>query len=294
MRVGLAGFFKLVAVNAETGEERLLADWFPNLILDSGLEMLGTTTVTNACACCQVGTSSTAPNTAQTALLSRIAGTGSVQETQNGGEGSPDYYGWSRRRYRFGEGVAAGNLSEVAVAPATTGSTFNRALILNNMGVPATITVLSNEFLDVWYELRAYPPLDDTTSSANISGQAHDLTIRAAQAGSDTWAPFYAATTSMFPYSGAIGAITGLPSGTAGTNITPTIAPYSSNSKTLEMTGTWGLNSGNLSGGIRSVATARSSSLPVRFQCEFDPPIDKDNTKLLTLTFAITWARRTL
>ena len=149
-----AGWFKIEATRPD-GTRRVLADWFPNLILNGGLDRMGANP--DYLSWCQVGSGSTAPVAAQTALVNRIAGTSTQQNNVSGAQASAPYYGWYRRTYRFAQGVAAGNLSEVGVGWATSGSLFSRALILDGGGSPTTITVLSDEVLDVTYELRRYP-----------------------------------------------------------------------------------------------------------------------------------------
>ena len=286
-----AGWFKIEASRPD-GTRRVLADWFPNLILNGGLDRMGANA--DYLNWCQVGSGSTAPVATQTALVNRIAGTNTIQGNVRGTQATAPYFGWNRLTYRFARGAAAGNLSEVGVGWATSGSLFSRALILDGGGNPTTITVLSDEVLDVTYELRRYPGTVDLTGTVVLDGVTHNWVSRAAGvttewpwAGSSTMAHDWAQS-----FNGDIGAVTAsLPSGISG-NITVTPLAYSSGSYTRAATVSAGLNDSNLSGGIRSIAIRGAPGGSGRYQIQFDPAIPKDNTKVLTLTIQHTWARR--
>lgn len=286
-----AGWFKIEAIRPD-GTRRVLADWFPNLILDGGLDRMGANS--DYLNWCQVGSGSTAPVAAQTALVNRIAGTSTVQASSTGAQASAPYYGWLRRTYRFAQGVAAGNLSEVGVGWASTGSLFSRALILDGGGSPTTITVLSDEALDVTYELRRYPGTVDLTGTVVLNGVTHNWVSRAAGVTTaGVWTGEGAmALDAAQSFNGNIGAVTAPnPSGTSGV-LSATALAYSAGSYTRAVTVSAGLNNSNLSGGIRSIIVTSNVAGTGRYQIQFDPAIPKDNTKVLSLTIQHTWARR--
>ena len=286
-----AGWFKIEAIRPD-GTRRVLADWFPNLILNGGLDRMGANS--DYLTWCQVGSGSTAPVATQTALVNRIAGTNTQLANVSGAQASAPYYGWYRRTYRFAQGVAAGNLSEVGVGWATSGSLFSRALILDGGGSPTTITVLSDEVLDVTYELRRYPGTVDLTGTVVLDGVTYNWVSRAAGVtGAFSWAVAGAMDLDQaFAYNGDIGAVTAsTPSGTSG-NLSTTPLAYSSGSYTRAATVSAGLNDSNLSGGIRSIMIKSNPDGTGRYQIQFDPAIPKDNTKVLSLTIQHTWARR--
>ena len=286
-----AGWFKIEATRPD-GTRRVLADWFPNLILNGGLDRMGANA--DYLNWCQVGSGSTAPVATQTALVNQVAGTNTRQNNVNGAQASAPYYGWYRRTYRFAQGVAAGNLSEVGVGWATTGSLFSRALILDGGGNPTTITVLSDEVLDVTYELRRYPGTVDLTGTVVLDGVTHNWVSRAADVTDQgSWAGASAMPLdSALAYNGDIGAVTtSKPSGTFDTlSVTP--LAYSSGSYARASTVSAGLNQANFSGGIRSIVNFGYYGGVGRYQIQFNPAIPKDNTKVLSLTIQHTWARR--
>lgn len=284
-----AGWFKIEATRPD-GTRRVLADWFPNLILNGGLDRMGANA--DYLYWCQVGSGSTAPVAAQAALVNRIAGTNTGQAIVAGAQASAPYYGWLRRTYRFAVGVAAGNLSEVGVGWASTGSLFSRALILDGGGSPTTITVLSDEVLDVTYELRRYPGTVDLTGTVVLDGVTHNWVSRAAAVTTEgAWTGAGAMVLDFaLSFNGGIGAVTTSPSGVSGI-LSATALPYSAGSYTRAVTVSAGLNDSNLAGGIRSILI-HSYSNTARYQIQFDPAIPKDNTKVLSLTIQHSWARR--
>jgi hypothetical protein len=296
--VGVKGFFKFEAVNLKTGRKRVLADWFPNLVTDVGLNRIGSGAYFSAC---HVGTDNTAPLVSDTILGGFVAGSSTIQASNYGAQSTAPYYGWATVTYRFAEGAATGNLSEVGTASARTngGATvlFSRALILDELGDPTTVTVLSDEVLDVSYEIRLYPDLVDKTGTITITGSGdHTYVARPASVTSgSSWgyvlnrtASFTLFETAISVYNGAIGAYTSSPSGTGYHNAPVGNSAYVANSLEKQGYVSFGLNAGNLVGGIKSAYYRTSLGA---FQVEFTPNIPKDATKTLVITFKINWTR---
>lgn len=292
----VCGFFKMEAIRPD-GRKRLVADWFPNLITDGGLNRMAYGGYLSAC---HVGTSNSAPNVANTTLAGYVGGTTTVQSSSYGAQPTEPYYAWKRITYRFNVGVATGNLAEVGVATAAAngGSTvlFSRALVLDGGGSPTTITILPDEVLDVTYELRNYPPLVDVSQTLTITGSgSHDMVTRAAFVTSSNWSyrlgsavSFNTSGVDGFVYNGTIGAITTGPSGNASNVQQYNVGNYVENS--LERQGGYGfgLNQGNLVGGITA---ARYETTHGYYQTSFSPAITKDATKTLSFVFKTSWAR---
>lgn len=295
-RMEVQGFFKLEAVNEATGERRVLADWFPNLILNQGLNRLGSGNIWSNI---EVGTGSTAPAVTDSGLVSRVATSSSTQSNTDAYVAGPPDYVRTLIVIRFAAGAAAGNLSEVGIGwSSAPGNLFARSLIKDGSGNPTTITVLASEALDVSYELRTYPPASDVTGTINISGTSYDYVIRPSNVSSNfywkslTTKPDIGAGGSYaqsYAMSGGLSARTGQPSGsTVGTATGYSTNAYANNSYKLSGTVTWGLNDGNAS--FKSVTVSFGSY--AYWQIEFTPALPKTNTKVLTLGFEMTWARR--
>lgn len=174
MKLGgqMDGRYKLIATKLD-GSTRVVADWFDNLILNAGLDRLGSGGVVSHC---QVGTDSTPPSVGQSSLVSALATT-STQQALNYGTAEDASYVYYRKTFRFGVGVAAGNLSEVGVGWASN-FMFSRALIKDDLGDPTTVTVLPDEVLDVVYEVRFYQNHTERTATIDISGTDYTFTFR--------------------------------------------------------------------------------------------------------------------
>jgi hypothetical protein len=293
-RVG--GFFKMEAVRPD-GTKRLLADWFPNLITDVGLNRIGTGDFLLAC---HVGTDNTAPVVGNTALGGFVAGSNTVTVIASGAQGSAPYYGWKSKTFRFAAAPSDWNLNEVGIATLKTngGSTimFSRALTLDDLGSPATVTVLTGEILDVTYQLRLYPPLTDYTQLAVVipGSGTHDIITRASSV--TAWpggylgdmATIYTGQVNQFNvWSGDIGTITSSPSGSRQGFNAGNLA-YGNNNLYRDGAKSLGLSEGNFATGIRSLSFGTSLG---SFQQQFTPPIPKTSAKTLSLVVRYSWAR---
>lgn len=138
-------------ITGETG-------WFHNIVLDSGLDRMSVGTWINGCT---VSSDSDEPVPTQTGFASTIARTTTKVGSITGGHNTTDPnapYIWNKVQYRFNEGVATGNISSLGMGWGLN-NLWNAARVKDAQGNPATITVLSDEFLDVYCEIRFYPQL---------------------------------------------------------------------------------------------------------------------------------------
>jgi hypothetical protein len=318
----IGGFFRLEAAKIVDGKEisrRVVADWFPNLITNAGLDRLsgvGSVFGWEHFRYCVVGSSNTTPQFTDTTIGSVVAAEdggvalNSLQAITSGANSVSPYYRWARMTYRFAQGVATGNLSEVGVG--WTGSPtyllFSHALILDGIGNPTTITILADETLDVLYEYRIYPKETDSTGTTIFTGNiggTYDWIIRLANAAT-------AASNNYYPYMGVMAPMNygfeGSPGGTLGVGSTPqniaaiTTMPaglvansavgvptaYVTGDRFIIFTFTFGLNQANHVGGIRCLKTSLG---PMQLQIQFDPAIPKTLNDIVTITFKHTWNR---
>lgn len=302
----LAGYIKIEKfrgnevdgeVVEEAGSREVVANWFPNLITNAGLEAQmtqGIFSTSGVARFCAVGSGSTEPTVNDGSLEAQVGTSNTYLSNNAGATNAEPYYGYYRTVYRFAPGVAAGNLSEVGfLSSGSDGTLWSRALIKDGNGDPTTITVTPIEYLDVTYEVRLYPPLADVTGAVTISGVSYDYTLRAASVTANNWGNMMTSTVTLLSwagnnhataYNGGIGGITENPSGASANRSSFVVSPYESGSLLRTASATWGDQTGNLSGGIKSVVfhTTRGA-----FQIEFTPALPKDNTKELTLTVNI-------
>lgn len=294
----LSGHFTITAVDANTGESRELAA-FENLVLNNGLEQFGSDSP-NILNYVVVGSGSSTPVVTQTTLDSVVASTQTQQSIENGTSGSAPYYTWTRKKWRFSQGAAAGNLSEVGIGPTPT-SLFSRSLIKDAGGSPTTVTVLATEYLDVQYELRVYVPTSDVvTNNVAIGGTSYTVTARPAFCSDyPTWSAYsmlsqgirFDGGNPFIVYDGTLGAVTSAPSGNPSqSDGGATNNSYSNASHKRTGSIYFGLNNGNLTNGIKSMLLR---GYGWTFQVEFSSAIPKDANKTLTLNLEVSWARRT-
>ena len=307
----LGGEYKISAYKMVDGKrvnERVLSDWFPNLITNLGLNYIAEND--GWVPYCHVGSSSNAPAVTDISLVTPVAVSPSISAQMSGAatvNGSSPYESYKIYTYTFGIGVAAGNLSEVGVGWGTgLGSLFSRALILDTGGSPTTITVLSDEYLEVKYKLTYYPIITDTTGTVTFTGGiggTYDFILRTASVLSLV-RPF--STTYMLniamgrsssleydweTYYGDIGAITSKPANAiaiSGGFDSFTNAAYVTDSFELYLTLVLGLTKGNHVSGLRSIFFPWGINY---HQCQFDPAIPKTSDDIVTLTFKKTWGR---
>jgi len=287
----LAGYYKIEAVRPD-GTVRLLSDWFPNLILDAGLNRIGT--VSTWLNYCQLGSGNSVPVETQTALDSLVATNNSSTEL-SGSNGIPPYYTWLTKVFKFDAGVAAGDLSEVGVGWSTSGSLFSRSLILDIAGNPTTTTVLSDETLYVTYHIKRFLPGVDNSGTFIVDGTTHTYESRSAMINSITYWPLYhdvtthaGNTSGGAVYNGSIGLITLIPTGSSSNATTHSHTAYSSGSYTGEIVLNWNLTAGNFSGGVSACMVNFCGGC---YQFNISPSIMKTSDYLLSLTFQCTWGR---
>jgi hypothetical protein len=301
----VSGWFKFEALKVDSNGQvieksrRVLADWFPNIILNQGLNRHGTQNANIGA--CQVGTGTSAPVATQTSLDAFLAGTVNINSSVDTAQPTSPYFKARTVVYRFNAGTATGTISEVGVGwdPTASASLYSRALILDGGGAPTSITILADEVLDVTYQLRLYYSELDATYNATITGVG-TLTVTARPALITSpllWngglAGITTTASSGVAYNGTLGPITDLPSGTSSPSSNASLGSYSSGSYQLSGTVQYGLNNGNLVGGIKSITQGFGASFTWGvMQYEFSSVINKLSTQVLTLNFLHSWSRR--
>jgi len=303
--MGMKGLYRMQVRRAD-GSLKTDTGWFDNIITDGGLNRLGTGAAGSTCV---IGTGSATPSVSDSALQALAAATTNIPSTQAANSGSPDFYVSHTRTFRFALGALNGNYSEVGVGWANN-ALFSRALIVDGGGAPLPITVLSDEQLDVIYQLRTYMPLTDWGGTFTIGGVSTTVVGRRynqssfatnASGGGPLTAPVRAVDQNSLAYQGPIGTTASSgPTGASSILLTEagsgqwTAAAYSNNSNRRESSIAVGLNWGNVSGGIGAIDGfgGENAGHGFYFQYGFTPKIAKDATKTLALTLAISWARR--
>ncbi len=298
----LSGMFRLTKTD-EHGNSEVVADWFPNEILNSGLNRWGTGAIITGC---RVGTDGTAVDQVnQSNLLGHHARTSTTSNenvtTFGTGTGPDPYYmGW-RQSWTFPVGAITGvPLAEVGIdfgfINGVDGQCWSRALIKNNLGAPTTLTVQATESLTVDYQLRMYIPTADVVASVD----GYTCTLRANNCTNTSyWMPTGAYTFNRAVnmdsvvnkakmYTGTIGDINAAPSGTSTNATTVSTAAYSNGTYQKSGTAMWNAAAVVAGNSVQSVVIPWSMG---SFQIGFSPAIPKDNTKTLSITTTVQWGR---
>lgn len=282
---------------------------FDNLITDLGLNNF---TMRSVVSVCYIGTGNSVPIPSQTTLDSTIASisvpTSSLGVTYTAGTEPYLRTGW---RCRFNPGVGTGNIAEIGIgwntgtSPNFTQNLFSRALVRDNSGNPTTITKLADEYLDVVYYVRVYPDVSDVIQETVYKGE--DVTVLSRVSSVNTWnidrilqSGLEAANSSGTLMNGTsvIGGITGAPSPNNPATGSSTLMSYVTKPsgqyyrQAILEYGITTTTSDNLVGCERLVLWAGSLSGAMAFQASFTPPLAKDNTEKLTMTWNISWGRK--
>lgn len=307
MRNMISGHFgNYTILDAATRKIKRQYEFFSrNLILDIGLERIGSRN--SVAGFIRIGTGTTAPAEGDTQLVSQSASAstivgGSINTTF---AGAPNYESINTISYEFAQGALIGNYSEIGIGWASTGATlYARDLIRTPGGAPTTINVSSSEILQVSYRMAWFPALADATGVVNIGGVNYNYTSRLMLR--DTMrnpiinGVMFSALQNATVYNGEIGALTAQPSGTQGAITAGTFAAYVANSRYLEHTVSATTGQGNIAGGIRSLsiqAINGNSSTLTQTQMRFgsvagDATIPKTSNDQFGLTIRHSWARR--
>ena len=305
MNIKVTGEYNLVIT--KPNGTKIETGWFDNLILDQGLDrmgiqtaMYGPTMIEN----CQVGTGTTPPSSSQIALDNHLAGTSYSVWGNNPppyirtDNGAPTYSVTTTFEFHFAQGSVVGNITEVGVGWGSSGSTlFSRALILDGLGAPTVLTIISMDQLTVKYRITLYPPTDDVLGSVTISGTPYSYTARMARIlqGINWCLPgtFIGISDAYaYPPGSTFGVSFIDPIGSPASGMTSsTTATYVQGSYNSDTTIVADTSKLNVSGGIYIIELFTGAYYVIVCKFLFDTPIPKTNSNTLTLTVRTAWSR---
>ncbi len=304
------GFYRL-QVRRPDGSVREETPWFQNLITDNGLDLIGvspagTFGIKYFCPGCFVGSGNTAPAYTDSTLVTQVASKsdGASNSPFNpvtfvDVAGSDPAYFKSVGYWRFSTGAAAGILAEVGVGYGSS-NLFSRALILDGGGSPTTVTVLADEVLDVYYELRSYIDLTVVPFTIDISGTNYDGIVKPYDIDGGTPSFSYSVTAgggrggatltsrdAAIPATSYVSASGGGGSAIGGS----AIASYVSGNYYLDFRFTWAQGSSNWASGIRTLISSSDQPFST-IVIGFTPTaVPKMNYQVFSLDVRYSWAR---
>lgn len=183
MSTQITGCYKAI-VQRPDGSEKFNSGWQNNLMLDAGLEYFGLSgnSILNYL---HIGRGNSQPNTSQTSLdipTASAYGINNPSKKDNYVANKP-FYVSTTQTYRFNRGVG-GNVTELGLSPSRhlNQGVKTRALIKDSNGNPTSISILSDEYLIIYYELRLYFPeiekVHTSTATINLNGTDKTFNIR--------------------------------------------------------------------------------------------------------------------
>jgi hypothetical protein len=300
--IGFQGFvsWRLIRRGRIVAENR---EMLPNQITNNGIDGLATANAQTLTSAIAVGTGATPPLQTDTQLQAEVITGGREAITSStsgfvgiGGSVTEDYWWW-RRVYLIPETKGNGSLTEVGFFNQTTvaGSVmWARHLFKDVGGTPTTIIKTSADQLEVTYEIRAFPPLGDVVQAAfplSVEGSSHDITMRAYDCDGSTG--FSRLGTNAIgqlatgrAWTGALGVRTSTPGGVSIASTAASQSAYVANSLQIQENFEWSPASSNSNFGVLSVSGVGGFE---SFQCGFNPVINKNNTKKLTISVYKKW-----
>lgn len=296
------GFFTVRKYREDTMELVQEIGPFKNAITDIGLNKIGTG---SAISYGYIGSGTAPATTSDTNMANFLKVSSSI--TAGGSDNITVAPYWKQRSVvtRFSGFTSSLNITEVGVGWGNVNavnSLWSRALTVDALGNPVTITVLVGEILDVTYTMRYYPPTADATYVVAINGVDYTFNTRPATINSSDMYPTGSmsgnAIDSITVFGGptVLGALTGDPTGyTAAANMSAANPlTYVDNSLSMSYSSVNTISQANVAGGITGMVANTSSGLTfmrTAVQMVISPPIPKDNTKSMTLNFSQSWAR---
>ena len=292
--MNVKGFYFFEVGNEEGTRDLAIAERHENMVVNTGLDALATSG--NLFYQCAVGTDNSVVLPTQTALGAQVGITGTILRTTSGAVSvsSTRSYKYLRVTFRFNKGVATGSLNEVAVfSPGSPNKMLSRSLIVDTLGNPTTLTVLSDEWLDVTYELQFHVDLTPVVFTATIAEEVYNITCKPARhlnaVGHNNYTNSILLNngTSSTAYNGANGTVEGLPTGSSSSGTLST-GTYVNGSYEADIMFSGTLDQLNLTGGIKSLLINLSKT---SWQFEFDKPLLKDSYRTVVFTFKLVWGR---
>lgn len=309
--VGIAGEFRCV-VTKEDGTIKEDTGFQKNLILNQGLDFFGGNHGEIINEMCAIGSGNSAPVVTQTGLDAFIAltsGDDKVSDYSYVDRGDNLYRMWEQNRYRF-TGIDNVNISEVGLVSAGSSSSnyylTTRALIKDAAGNPTTITVKSDETLDIYYKIHKVIDVSDKTFVVNMldgdgGSVPYNVTCRPIGVGKARYHSLASIILRKINYSASafklISELLPITSSITSANLPHSIAKISEYvSSTYKRTVTFNFGLNYASSGVRGISLEESRLYGFPYQIVFgsvegDAAIPKNSKSTLEIPFEVSWGR---
>lgn len=291
----LSGRYLLRVVGSE-GLRRSYS--FDNMVVDNGLEQIGTDTVNLTY--CQVGRNANPATPLDTNLYYYNAYTSIINEPINFSKSqTKDNVLETNITYEFPFGAITQDITEISVGNQINTDIFSRALIRDALGNPTSIKVGPDEGLFVTYTVETHVNAADTQVTKVINGVNTVITIRPSMLGvGSAWTPV---KTGLQTDVGSFALASDLPM--LDNLETPIINQDFSADKFSSMTYTplshqrthafkFGKLKANFPTGIKTVFIRSNTPFLGAYQLEFNPAIAKTEQNTLSFNLTIGWGRK--
>lgn len=285
---------------------------FKNLILDTGLQRIGENG--DWCNWLHLGSGTQAPHPLQNALQNATYKGSTMAPTNYGTTGinieDPlNPYCWIIRVFRVPPRGENRTYSEMGVGW-NDSNLFSRTLIKDPLGLPSSINILGDEYLDVTYEVRMYMPvnlMEYTVTPTGDDKEPRTIKVRGSMLNTESLTfGWTLGNSSNQGTKGGVallnnwssnannrfrtGGIQGLYQEPAGTNVGSTFN-YTSRLRTSDTSCEFQFTR-ELPDNIGHIKSIQISQQAYCFQMELDPPFDKSNEERFGFSYSISWGRR--
>lgn len=315
IKTAFSGRFRLEVRNAYTHQLTKVRE-FNNTITNAGLDSYGNNVAGNL-GRCWIGTGTTTPTINDTVLAnSRAFANGAANNEQCSllAPTEPNWTPSAKLKYRFEAGTATGEVSEVGISTRAepTANNFilwSRALVTDAYDRPSSVTVLEDEYLDVFYILKLHTNLKDTSFTFNLGGETYNCVNRIAKAQDTRCLVAAGSTFGQLNFSSGISIKAIFNSNKLGTinesikdydqtsliNVTPSLSAYVNGTFYRDSVVIFDVNTGNLADGITGLelgpANTGQPQLILYNQISLDKPILKTKDNAIKFTLRSSWGR---
>lgn len=175
--IGVKGKYRIVKRKINSDIEEILE--FDNLITNAGLDRLFTIGSYLAGAeYCQLGTGTAEPQVTDTTLNNYSKHKYQTSRLDYNCSTETPYYVRTTVKTSFLPGEATGIFTEIGMGWGTNSGLFSKSLIKDSENNPISLTVLADEYLDIYYDFYWYLPNTFTAVQQTINGVNTQVTIK--------------------------------------------------------------------------------------------------------------------
>ena len=315
IKTAFSGRFRLEVRNAYTHQLTKVCE-FNNTITNAGLDSYGNNVAGNL-GRCWIGTGTKSATINDISLGNPRTFTNGAANTDQCSFLAPVEPDWSpsaKLKYRFEAGTATGEISEVGIStrnePSNTGFVlWSRALVTDAFNRPSSLTVLNDEYLDVYYIVKLHINLEDIPFTFKLGSETYNCVNRIAKAQDTRCLAGVGSTFGQLNIADGVSIKAIFDSNKLGTinqsiqdydktaiiTTTPTLDTYTSGTYYRDSTVIFDVTTGNLPNGIKGLEIGPTNTskpqLLLYNQISLDKAIPKNADNAIKFTLRSSWGR---